>query len=346
MIKKVLIWLLGITVVACAGFALFLYMAVNASVDEKFAGSCEAVPLPGSGEDSQIDRARGFAYLSVLDRLGVAEGNAIDPGTIMRLDLNARPYQAVPALLDGPELHPHGISLHIDAAGGRHLFLINHPADRASGAERIELYREDAANPGQFRHVETFATPLITRANDMVAVGPRQFYVVQDVDRTSGETYTDLVYFDGNDFRVVTDDIESGGGINISADGSTLYIAETGGKAIRIVTLAADGGLGTATRIALDSSPDNIDVAADGSLWVGAHSNVVALAMHFIAGSKAPTQILRIVPGTAAPVVEEIYLNAGDEISAGSGGSTLGNKLVIGSITARKVLVCEMEPAA
>ncbi len=343
MIKKIIFWLLGITVVACAGFALFLYLAVNASVDEKFAGSCEAVPLPGSGEDSQIDRARGYAYLSVLDRLGVAEGKDIDPGTIMRLDLNTRPYKALPALLDGPELNPHGISLFIDANGGRHLFLINHPADRGSGAEKIELYREVADNPGNFRHVETFATPLITRANDMVAVGPRQFYVAQDVDRTSGESFTDLVYFDGTDFRVVADDIESGGGINVSQDLGTLYIAETGGKAVRVATRAADGSIATAEKIALDTSPDNIDIAADGSLWVGAHSNVVALAMHFIVGSKAPTQILRITADPGAPAVEEIYLNDGSEISAGSGGSTLGNKLVIGSITARKVLVCEMD---
>jgi hypothetical protein len=45
----------------------------------------------------------------------------------------------------------------------------------------------------------------------------------------------------------------------------------------------------------------------------------------------------------AKPAIKEIYLNAGDQISASSVGATYGNKLLIGSITDRKLLVCEME---
>jgi len=323
-----------------AGAAGWLYMAVNADVDEKFAGSCEAVTLAGSGEDIQIDRTNGYAYISMLDRMGVAQGNEIDPGMVMRLDLNDPARPVTPALSDGPELHPHGLSLYRDTDGILHLFVINHPKDRANGSERIERYTETA--PGSFSHAETYASPLITRANDMVAVGPRQFYVAQDVDRTSGDTVTDLVYFDGDNYKVITDDVQSGGGINVSADGRTLYISETGGKRIRVAARNSDGTLAEERFIQLDTSPDNIDVAADGSLWVGAHSNVVALAMHFIAGSNAPSQILRINAAKEPAGIEEIYLNAGGEISAGSGGATAGNTLLIGSITARKVLACTM----
>ncbi len=341
MIKKILLSSLTVIVLLCVGGGLYLYSLVNQDIEEKFAGTCEDVALPGSGEDIQIDRDHGFAYMSVLDRLGVAQGNAIDPGMVMRLDLNQQPYTVSPALTGGPELHPHGLSLFVNADGSRTLFVINHPADRENGAEAIERFVETAPGSGRFVHAESYASPLITRANDMVAVSPQQFYVAQDVDRTSGETLTKLVYYDGSNYRVVADDIESGGGINVSADRQTLYIAETGGKNIRVVGLADDGSFATARKISLDTSPDNIDVAADGSLWVGAHSNVVALAMHFIAGINAPSQVLRIEPSDPAGI-EEIYLNAGDEISAGSGGATYGNKLLIGSITARKVLICEM----
>ena len=340
MLKKIIVGTLAGIVIVSAGLALWLYMAVNASVDEKFAGSCEAVPLAGSGEDIQIDRDAGYAYISMLDRMGVAQGNEIDPGMVMRLDLNDPARPVVPAISDGPELHPHGLSLYRDSEGTLHLFVINHPKDRANGTERLERYTQTA--PGVFSHAETYESPLITRANDMVAVGPRQFYVAQDVDRRSGDTVTDLVYFDGNDYTVITGDIESGGGINVSADGNTLYISETGGKRIRVARRNADGSLAEERFIQLDTSPDNIDIAADGSLWVGAHSNVVALAMHFIAGSKAPSQILRIDATTEPAGIEEIYLNAGGEISAGSGGATSGNNLLIGSITARKILACTM----
>jgi arylesterase/paraoxonase len=342
MIKKVLLGSLALIVIICAAGALWLYTAVNSPVEEHFAGVCTDIPLDGSAEDIQIDRARGLAYLSLFDRMATAKGEPAAAGTIARLDLNMTPPTVNSALTDGPDLHPHGLSLFIEESGQRHLFVINHPEDRSTGAEAIEQYIE--ATPGVFKHTQTHQSPLITRANDMVAVGPNQFYVAQDVDRTSGETLTDLVYFDGQDFSVVATDIQSAGGINVSADNSTLYIAETGGKAIRVVSRnPADGSVTTTATVSLGTSPDNIDVAEDGSLWVGAHSNVVALAMHFIAGSNAPSQILRVDISGENPVTEEIYLNAGKQISAGSGGATLGQRLLIGSITAPKVLLCKMD---
>ena len=83
-------------------------------------------------------------------------------------------------------------------------------------------------------------------------------------------------------------------------------------------------------------------VAADSSLTVAGHANTMKLIMHFIKGTPAPSQVLRVIPdndGNAA--IDEIYLNAGDGISASSVGATYGNKLLIGSITDRKLLVCE-----
>jgi hypothetical protein len=76
---------------------------------------------------------------------------------------------------------------------------------------------------------------------------------------------------------------------------------------------------------------------------VGAHSNLVALVMHFIVGSDAPSQVLRVDTTANPPQVEEIYLNAGEQISAGSGAIHFGNKLLIGSITDKKILVCEYD---
>lgn len=345
MIKKVFLGSLAIIVVLCAGFGLWLYTAVNKEVNEVFAGVCTDLNLEGgSAEDIQIDRARRLAYLSISDRMATAKGEDPGPGTIGRLDLNMNPPTLASAVNDGPDLRPHGVSLFIDTNGQRHLYVINHWFRADTGEERIEHYLE--TSPGVFSHEETLQSPLITRANDMVAVAPNQFYVAQDVDRRSGQTLTDLVFYDGAEFSVVANDIQSGGGINISADNQTLYIAETGGKRIRVAQRnPADGTIISSSFIDLGTSPDNIDIAADGSLWVGAHSNVVALAMHFIVGSNSPTQVLRVEIDDETTEIEEIYLNAGDQISSGSGGTTLGNRLLIGSITAKKVLVCEMDEA-
>jgi arylesterase/paraoxonase len=60
-------------------------------------------------------------------------------------------------------------------------------------------------------------------------------------------------------------------------------------------------------------------------------------------GADAPSQILRVeIDDTGEAKIEEVHLNRGEEISASSVGATYGNRLLIGSITAPKILICEM----
>lgn len=333
-IKIILGALVALVVVSAVGLWGYLRFAGN---EPHFAGTCEALDLGESAEDMQVDRERGFAYLSLIDRAALAQGEAAQ-GWIGRLDLNAPTPAVEPALVDKPDhFRPHGVSLWVDASGQRSLFVINHPVERGVEPELVELFREQ--EPGRFRHVRTFSDPLIASPNDLVAVGPEQFYIAND----SMSELTRLVYVDDDSARAVAEDIASGGGINASADGRTLYVAETQGQTLRVLRRnPADGSVETVETIPLGTSPDNVDVADDGSLWIGAHSNVVALVMHFIMGANAPSQVLRVALNGATEI-EEIYLNRGDQISASSVGVTYGDKLLIGSITARKILVCTMD---
>ena len=335
-LKIILLAVVAITAVAVIGVFGYLQFGLPPA---HFAGQCETLELNESAEDMQIDRERGFAYLSLIDRGALARGEAAQ-GWIGRLDLNADTLVVEPALIDPPgHLRPHGLSLYSDENGQRTLVVINHPLNRGVDPEHVELFTEE--EPGRFRHVSTFTDPLITRPNDLVAVGPGQYYIANDSPPNSGEL-TKLVYVDHDGARAVTDDIRSGGGINVSRDGLFLYVAETGGNAVRVLKRnPADGSVESLSEIDLGTAPDNIDVAADGSLWIGAHSSMFGLVMHFIMGTDAPSQVLRVEPDNAA--IEEIYYNRGDQISAGSVGLTYGNKLLIGSITAPKILICEMD---
>jgi len=335
-ILGVLITLIIVIIVGLWGYLRF------SGPDPHFAGVCETLDLDGSAEDIQIDRQRGFAYLSLIDRAALARGEPAR-GWIGRIDLHADSLSVEPALIDPPDpLRPHGLSLYIDDNGRRTMALINHPVNRGSEPEHIELFTEE--EPGRFRHLRSFTDELIARPNDLVAVGPEQYYVANDSPPNSGEL-TKLIYVDHDKARVVANDIRSGGGINASPDGRILYVAETGGQELRVLRRnPTDDSVETVTRIALGTSPDNIDVAADGSLWIGAHSSLPALVMHFILGTDAPSQILRVEIDTGGNAnVEEIYLNRGDEISASSVGATYGNTLLIGSITAPKILICTMD---
>lgn len=339
-IKYLLFGIIGLVAIVAVGINVYLSFSQD---EPHFAGQCEVLELGESSEDIQIDRERGFAYLSMIDRGALAKGEAAQ-GSIGRLNLNDTSGGIEPALIDPPDhFRPHGLSLFIDEDGQRSMVVINHPLDRTMGQDLIELFSE--AEPGRFKHVETVSEPLIENANDLVAVGPRQFYVAQDNGASRDGSLTQLIYIDNGKATAVADDIESGGGINVSADLSTLYVAETGGQVIRILSRnGADGSVTTTQRIPIGTSPDNIDIAADGSLWVGAHSSLLALVLHFIMGADAPSQILKIeLDNQGHAKINEIYLNRGDEISASSVGATYGKTLLIGSITAPRILICQQD---
>ncbi|MDH3978810.1 MAG: hypothetical protein OEU86_09850 [Gammaproteobacteria bacterium] len=333
-LKVSLIAILAILAISVAGVFGYLEFGIPAG---DFDGECTALELDGSAEDIHIDRERGLAYLSLIDRLTLAQGGDAQ-GTIGLVDLNSPVISATSALISAPDhFRPHGISIYIDENGQRFMVVLNHPVNRGSEPEMVELFKEQS--PGRYIHVKTYSDPLFESPNDLVAVGPEQFYIAND-----GGDGAKLVYFDGQQATVVANDINSGGGINASADYSELYVAETGGKALRVLSRNSDdGSVTTLNQIPLGTSPDNVDVAEDGSLWIGAHSDLLGLVMHFIIGSDAPSQVIRVeLDDDDNGQIEEIYLNRGEEISASSVGATYGNKLLIGSITSRKILVCEM----
>lgn len=332
---KLLAGLIALSVIAVVGVFGYLRFGLPPS---QFAGTCEALPLDGSAEDIEVDHERGLAYLSLIDRMTLVQGGAAQ-GTIAALDLKGPERTVVSALIDKPDhFRPHGISIYKDAAGLRHLFVINHPVNRGDEPEQVELFVDEGS--GRFRHVATYSDPLFSSPNDLAAVGPQQFYIANDDDSAAAN----LVYFDGQRARVVASDIASGGGINTSSDGSKVYVAETRGKTLRVMQRdRVDGGVTTEARIDLNTSPDNIDVAPDGSLWIGAHSSILGLVMHFMAGTDAPSQVLRVqLDSDNQAAIEQIYMNRGDEISASSVGATYGNQLLIGSITSRKIAMCDM----
>lgn len=320
-------------------------------IEPHFAGNCTALPLDGSAEDILVDRERGIAYLSLLDRRSVVAGKDVQ-GTVARIDLQAQPFAAVDALVTRPAaFRPHGMSLHIGPGGERHLFVINHGGRRGIDPEAVEIFAE--AGPGEYAHVQTVQGAQLHSPNDLVAVGPRQFYVANDKPLGGGLAgalqqvgigASPLSYFDGPAGRYVREDIASGGGINVSGDGRTLYVAETAGKRVRVLARDASGDVSEIARIPVDTSPDNIDVAADGSLWVAGHASTLALIRHFISGTPAPSQVWRVAPadGSQAPP-EEVFLDDGTRLSAGSVGATWYDWLLLGSITDPQVLLCRRE---
>ncbi len=358
----------ALVVVALVAIVLFDFLRHGGqfkTLEPHFAGSCKAVPMSASAEDIQIDRARGLAYLSYLDRRGQVEGKPV-LGTVMLLDLNQPEARPRPALAtDPPQFRPHGMSLYRAGDGSQRLFVISHPP---GAGHVVEIFEQSVT--GAFTPVRSVRDPLLLDPNAIVAAGPEQFYVANDSGATNAfEKATELlfrrglskvVYFDGRTMRVAASGLKSASGIAMSPDGSRIYVAETAGNRVSVFERnAASGDLRLVEHVDLGSAADNINVDADGSVWIAAHAKVLALGLHFGDASRpAPTQLFRLrldsngadATGATTQVADakrnsrltEIYLDNGQAISAGSVGAVFKEQLLIGSITERKILRCRL----
>jgi arylesterase/paraoxonase len=342
--KRLLIVVLGVVVMLALGITAFLFRggafkSLTASVDR----SCRPIPTAaGSAEDIQIDHRTGIAYLSAYDRRAVVAGEDVT-GTILQLDLNSAAPVPEPALATVPDnFKPHGLSLFHADDGSTHLYVISHISEERHRVEQFTRGPDEAV----FQHSRSIEDRLFSSPNDLVAVGEGLFFVANDTGaRNRFEQATEmlfarrlspLVMYDSGSASVVRSDLASPAGIN--ADAQYLYVAETGGKRLSVFRLDDLSGPPHQT-IDLPSAPDNIDIAEDGSLWVAAHANTLALIRHFgDPQSPAPSQVFKIDTETFEPAQQ--FLDLGDGLSAGSVGATYGNWLLLGSITEPHVLLC------
>lgn len=318
-----------------------------------FAGACLVLEGSGSAEDIAIDPVHALAYISVYDRLAMVAGREPGRGGVAVLPLNAGAVSygvdPVPELQD---FRPHGLSLFRDEAGELNILVINH---RSDGRDSVERFVADDRGAVQWR--ETLHSPLFTYANDLVAVGPRQFFLGTDSGAANGWQrglemlgligLSDIVYFDGSAATVLVEDFPSAGGIDASGDGTTLYVSATASRELVIYQVGeARAVLREVRRISLPLSPDNISVDAADKVWLAGHPKVMGLVRHFASQGEwpAPSMALRIDPNTGQ--ADTVFADSGQMLSASSVAVpwTFGNtqELLLGGITPKRMLRCRL----
>jgi len=296
-------------------------------------------------EDITIHPQTGMAFISSNDRRAIFRGEQTQ-GAIFGYDLKA----ATPALKNLTKdfyqpLHPHGISLYLGENGAASLFAVNHRPD----GEYVEVfdYRDS-----MLVHRESIRGDLMNSPNDVVAVGPRSFYATNDHGYASAfgrtlEEYLQLessyvVYYDGQNFQKAANDLAYANGINVSRDGRTLYVAACVGLKINVYDRdRASGVLTFKNEIPLGTGVDNIELDAEGNLWIAAHPQLLTFTRHAKDETKpSPSEVLQIsLHENGAYKINQIYLNLGEEISGASVAAVFGQKLLIGSVFEKYFLV-------
>lgn len=331
-----------------SGFAGRLLWRAGAfrGIDGHFAGTCRLVPGAVGSEDLTIHPRSGVAFVSSCDRRAAMAGNPV-PGAIYAYDLEADSPRLVNLTPDADtNFQPHGISLW--SGDGRDvLFVVNHPPE-GSGLPRdtVEVFDVE---PGRLVHRATLTDPLLVMLNDLVAVGPDRFYVTRTHRHPPGflqslETYLQLsgaqvLFYGPGGFRVAVDGLVYPNGINVSSDGRSLYVASVTDGAVRVYDRdAARETLSLRQVIAVEGGPDNIEVDAEGTLWIGAHPKLLRVGAHAEdPKEKSPAQVLRV---RASGESDEVYLSDGDPLSASSVAAVRGRRLLVGQIFDDGILDC------
>jgi len=324
------------------------------SIEPHFAGTCRVVEGPVGAEDLTIDADANRAYLSATDRRALVAGRPV-PGAIWAYALDRAEGGLVNLTPDATTyLQPHGVSLWVGPDGRRTLFVVNHPAPGHGWPDHtIEIYDVDGE---RLVHRATLTDPRLVMPNDLVAVDTDRFYVTNTHANPPGiaqtvETYlqrrgAQILSYGPGGFRTAAADLLFPNGINVSRDGRMLYAASVTGLSVLVFDRdPRTDALSKRDEIPIGTGGDNIEVDADGDLWIGSHPKLLTVQRHFNDPTvPAPSQVMRVRPDREGDErVEEVYLSDGTPISAASVAARLGNRLLIGPILSPGFLDCEME---
>jgi arylesterase/paraoxonase len=346
--KRLSFWFVfwGVAIIGAAAAVVVTLYSFNQfdRVAASFDGTCAPVTGIAGPEDIQIDPKTRRAYISSFDRRsedkaargGVFVFSIDDPlaDEAWRDRTNGMPEKFAP------------LGLHFyDDGSVRRLFVVN------AATNAVEVY--DVLDNGDLAHVETLAERRLTSPNDIVAVGPRSFYVTNDAESGRDSLLARIqfllrigsgrvLYYDGIAWRIAAEGLRFANGINAGREGSRIYVAETAAQALRIYDRDAQSGALRLAKVAgMGAGLDNINIDRVGALWIGAQPKPLQLQTGETGAT--PSLVIRyedIEGGSAAPT--KIFADDGSQISGSTVADRLGSTLLIGARLEKKFLICNL----
>ncbi|WP_454017519.1 hypothetical protein [Azospirillum sp. Marseille-Q6669] len=287
-------------------------------------------------EDMALDAARGQAVLSAYDRRAGTTGGL----HLLNLQSLDAPTVAVVPLATG--LRPAGIDLRAEPDGARSLLAISRHDD---GTATVERFRLDGAT---LTHQGTITSPLLCRANDVAFLDRERFLFTSShggcgwsaviEDNVFGGRHGFVGFVDNNNARVLIGGIGFANGLLPDEAKDRLIVAATREEALLVYRLSDPKA--PPERLALSGGPDNLTMAPDGRLLVALHPSPFRLALHrygWPGGAAAPTRVAALGPAGTEILLDE----DGRRFSAATVALPWNGRLIVGSVTAPGLLVCD-----
>ena len=340
-LKKPLLILLFLIIV----FAVYTFISTGffRTIENKFDGKIlQKIELPGA-EDIMVSRLDSFAIVSSTKGRALPRVNK-ETGGLYFIDLKNNNFTPIHLTADfKQEFAPHGISMmKIDST--YKILAINHTSD----SHTIEVFN---LNGKSLQHEKTLEHPSMVSPNDVVLVDENRFYFTNDHKYTDGfmryvEDYgglsiSNVMYFDGNNYNEVADEIAYANGINIDKKQSLVFVASPRKFLIKVYQKNDDGSLTFIEDIDCGTGVDNIEFDVDGNLWIGAHPTL----LHFAEYAKgnleiSPSELIKInYRGKGDYTIEQMYMENGTEMSASTVAATFGDLILMGNVMDKHFLI-------
>ncbi|KAG0195972.1 Serum paraoxonase/arylesterase 1 [Mortierella sp. GBA30] len=230
----------------------------------------------------------------------------------------------------------HGIGVYERSPTELTFFAINH---RRTGSV-VEVL-EYTIGGDTVKYIETIKHDLIRTPNDIVATGPRSFYVTNDhrypiglmrqVEEMLRRPWGNIVYYSPEQTFVAFDGVVSANGITSSLDGSRVFVSACHGGAVQVLEPREDHTLKELDLIKLDFFNDNPSLDPEtGDIFVAGHVQ----PLKFVGDLKVPGKVIvgpsKIVKisknpsvdtsssGISQYMVDTVLLDDGNLISTGT----------------------------
>jgi hypothetical protein len=317
---------------------------------------CIMIPGPVGPEDFEYLEKEHGLVVSSINRQALSDTT----GKLYWIELGVPPEQQVAEPIDiaYPErFRPHGITFQRTETGGK-LFVISHPLT-GEFRHTIEVFTlKSSAGSLLWEHKQTLKDPLLSSPNDLVALQDGTLFIANDFEDIGGfamqaitvlleRKQAPIVYYDGEQFHCVGANVISSPGIGYRQENEDefLYQSDFMHKAVQKLRIRRTQNtiptLELVETISLVGGPDNFTRDTENNLYVATHYSTGLIVEH---GKNpailSPTQIVRIRLNGEQHM---IYANKGEEISAGSVGAVIGERLYIGQIQNEGILSCPMK---
>ena len=313
------------------------------TIENTFNGEIvKKIPIAGA-EDISVVPEKGFALISASPRKKVLEEQQ-KLGGLYLVDLNSKEYTVKKLTADlSIPFAPHGISIY-KGDSIYTVMVVNHTLSGNS----FEMFKlQDTILTFQ----KTVTNPTLVSPNDVVMIDENRFYFTNDhkyvdgvfrlLEDYGGLSVSNVIYFDGENYKIVAEGIGYANGINYDKKRKLLFVAAPRNFEVKVYAVNEDGSLNFIEDIDCETGVDNIEFDSEGNLWIGSHPNLLAFSSYAGGGKEiSPSEIIKIdYRGKDDYSIEKVYVNDGAEMSASTVAAPYQDIIITGNVMDSHFLV-------